>query len=251
MNFKSHPIKTIFTVWFPLAVSYSFCLTTTAGQGWHIHNPPVEQAVPQFSQPAAQPSFKPLPAATQQPTIPNAVPQKKSPPAVNTVPSVITNPKPVTVQPAEPPTVPFVQTESAQPAQMETAASTSSSIYRDRATFPLDPRKPCHPCVQPGATSSWLQRLLPGNDGRPYQPSEPGGCLCNRKGAPKRDSFSVYWPQPLSAKVAPTSNSCRRRPLLDAFDPLVDFKLIPYQRTDSGHVGPHTDCFGCLGESKY
>lgn len=128
------------------------------------------------------------------------------------------------------------------------------SLYRDRRPYPIDPRKPCNECVRPHAVQS-RGCELPGLKGRPYIDKEPGGCLCNKKRAPKHASSSVYWPRPFSTKLAghsdETVTTCPKKRIVDIFDPLATFKLIPYQRRDNGYCGRGADPFGCLGESRH
>lgn len=133
-------------------------------------------------------------------------------------------------------------------------------IYRDASQYPIDPRKANNPCTQ-GANCGCGCRLSKkyGVNGRPYQPRELGGYTCGAKCPNKRPQFSAYWPRPLSAKLdernpqraAARYSGCQEKKLVDVFDRLTNFRLIDYQRTDSGYCGPESDPYGCLGESKH
>jgi hypothetical protein len=138
------------------------------------------------------------------------------------------------------------------------------AIYRDRDTFPIDPRKPCSQCVRPaslqqnqcGCKSKTCN--VTGYQGRPYMDKEPGGCQCATKNPTKRPMTSLYWPRPFSAKLdehfpekaAARYSPCQDKRLVDIFDPLSTIKLSKYKRTDNGYCGVGSDPYGCLGESK-
>ncbi len=132
-------------------------------------------------------------------------------------------------------------------------------LFRDDSPFPIDPRKPCSVCQRPASRCQCGEVHLEsrwGNQGRPYQAQEPGGYRCGKNCPDKRPMFSVYWPRPFSAKKMSDHSqrcNCERcaKRINDRFDHLVNFKLIDYQRTDSGYGGRGADRFGCLGESKY
>ncbi len=47
-----------------------------------------------------------------------------------------------------------------------------------------------------------------------------------------------------------SNNQCRDGKCRGSFERFVDFKLINYQRSDSGYCGEDRDPYGCLGESK-
>lgn len=135
-------------------------------------------------------------------------------------------------------------------------------LYRDRSPYPIDPRKPCSVCKREvGDCHCGCQspHCGIGNQGMPWQDTEPGGRSCGKKGcSDKRPEFSVYWPKPLSAKRANREGccqgcgqaSCRCRKVNDLFDHLVNFRLVDYQRKDNGFCGPGADPYGCLGESR-
>ena len=128
-------------------------------------------------------------------------------------------------------------------------------VYRDRNPYPVDPRKPCHPCVEPPEVRPVTRLALPGLNGRPYKESEIGGCPCGKRhGVTKLPNFSPYWPSvtnaaleehfpKLAAKAA--SNYCKPK-FNDWLNGLGTFKLIDYKRCD-----PVKDPYGCLGESQH
>ena len=137
-------------------------------------------------------------------------------------------------------------------------------IYRDRNPLPIDPRKPCQPCLKrQGCSCSKCCQLHEtyGFQGRPYREREPGGCLCgkNHERKKKRPFFSVYWPSVCNAiceehhpnLALRKQDPCRFR-LSSLFDNLGGFELLPcYERPDNGYSGPWRDRYGCLGESKF
>jgi hypothetical protein len=135
-------------------------------------------------------------------------------------------------------------------------------VYRDRSPYPIDPRKPCFVCKRQLGDCECgcpISDCGIGNQGMPWQDTEPGGRSCGKKCCgDKRPEFSVYWPKPLSARRANREGCCQAcghakcccRKINDLFDHLVNFKLIDYQRKDSGYCGPEADPYGCLGESR-
>lgn len=220
-------------------------------QDWHIGNPPVQQSVPQYQpiyplleQPTAnidvQPSSQPLPAATRLEPSPTF--------------------GPVETQIGPPSTVPFSAPSKVPAVSIHTQSSfgVDYTLYRDRTPFPIDIRKPCNLCTQPPESQPRTKYNWPGVNGRPYQEREPGGCHCGKKGCAKCSQFSLNWPAPFSARQErnhPSSAELRDWPcqpgrVADLFDPLVNFKLLNYQRLDNGYCGPGSDPYGCLGESR-
>ena len=127
-------------------------------------------------------------------------------------------------------------------------------VYRDQNPYPIDPRKPCHPCVSPIETRPRTHLALPGLKGRPYSDREPGACNCGkRSGVTKKPNYSPYWPSVFNAKFEEhfprkaakrAANFCKPR-LNDVFNKFGTFKLIDYHRCDLAN-----DPYGCLGESK-
>jgi hypothetical protein len=135
-------------------------------------------------------------------------------------------------------------------------------VYRDHSRYPIDPRKPCSVCKREvgkcGCGCQCAHRGI-GNEGMPWQDTEPGGRSCGKKNCgDKRPEFSVYWPKPLSAKRENREGCCNGcgharcqcRKVNDLFDHLVNFSLIDYQRKDNAYCGPGADPYGCLGESR-
>ena len=135
-------------------------------------------------------------------------------------------------------------------------------IYRDCERYPIDPRKPCHICVQRKGKRSKFKGLtdpIYGFQGRPYSDVEPGACRCGKKKQKfKFTNMNVYWPKFLAgvredkfpcwaAKDAATFDRFR---LVDSFDWLGGFELSCFQRKDNGYCGPGYDRYGCLGESR-
>ena len=135
-------------------------------------------------------------------------------------------------------------------------------IYRDRNPYPVDPRKPCHVCIQRKDTHpAFADRFsrITGFQGRPHQDIEPGGCLCGKKKQSfKKPNINVYWPSMFAGvkeeyfpcKAAKDAATHGRFRLVNMFDNLGGFELSRYQRRDNGYCGPGRDRFGCLGESK-
>jgi hypothetical protein len=135
-------------------------------------------------------------------------------------------------------------------------------IYRDRQPYPVDPRKPCHVCIQRQGNSKFaaLHSRIPGYQGRPYQMKEPGGCECGKKKQKfKHLNLNAYWPT-FAAGVGEEFFPCKsdakarnydRFRLVDIFDGLGGFEISGYQRRDNGYCGKERDRYGCLGESKY
>lgn len=127
-------------------------------------------------------------------------------------------------------------------------------VHRDPNPYPIDPRKPCHPCVEPVETRPHTRLALPGLKGRPYKERELGACHCGkRRGVTKKPNYSPYWPSVLNAKFEEhfpdkaakrAANFCKPR-FNDIFNKFGTFKLIDYHRSD-----PTYDPYGCLGESK-
>ncbi len=146
---------------------------------------------------------------------------------------------------------------------IESPQITNSEIFRNCDPYPVDPRKPCNPCVRPIQTMPLTRHPLPGFLGRPYMETEPGGCRCNKQCCScQKSEFSIYWPRPFSAKLDELFPDCSRRryagcqqsKLLDCFDRFEDFRLINYARRDNGCCGDFFGCgrdpYGCLGESR-
>ncbi|MEM9410496.1 MAG: hypothetical protein AAGA30_05250 [Planctomycetota bacterium] len=135
-------------------------------------------------------------------------------------------------------------------------------IYRDRRPFPVDPRKPCHICIQRKGTHPKFKNAADrvyGFQGRPYQEREPGGCLCvKKKQNITRPNINVYWPSWFAGvreELAPVKSAVdaatfSRFHITDVFDHLSGFEISRYKRSDSGHKGPCRERYGCLGESK-
>ena len=127
-------------------------------------------------------------------------------------------------------------------------------VYRDQNPYPIDPRKPCHPCVEPVETRPHTKLALPGLKGRPYKERVLGACRCgSKRGVTKKPNYSPYWPSVLNAKFEEhfpnkaakrAANYCKPR-FNDIFNKFGTFKLIDYHRSD-----PNRDPYGCLGESK-
>ena len=135
-------------------------------------------------------------------------------------------------------------------------------IYRDRSALPVDPRKPCSVCTQRNGDSKFaaLHDRIPGFQGRPYQDTEPGACLCGKKKQKfKRLNFNVYWPTfaaGLTEELFPVRSAIRECKngsclITDMYDSLGGFELSPYQRRDNGYCGKGRDRYGCLGESQF
>jgi hypothetical protein len=133
------------------------------------------------------------------------------------------------------------------------------NIYREASPWPIDPRKPNNPCTQQsGCQCGFCASTRTGLRGRPYQPTEPGGCQCGKRCPNKHPQFSSYWPRPFSAKLderdperaAARYSGCQKPKLNDMFDRFTNFRLLDYDRTDNGYCGPERDPYGCLGESK-
>lgn len=135
-------------------------------------------------------------------------------------------------------------------------------MYRDYTPLPIDPRKPCNPCVsRDGGCSSAKMCDVSGFQGRPYRDREAGGCRCGRCCRSKRSApnFSIYWPSALNAiaeehhpvRAARRAENPDRFRINNLFDGLGEFALVRYQRCDNGHCGPGRDRYGCLGESRY
>ena len=135
-------------------------------------------------------------------------------------------------------------------------------IYRDRNPYPVDPRKPCHICIQRESIHPRLKQhydRIYGFQGRPYREREPGGCLCGKKKQKfKHLNANVYWPTflagvkeefaPVKASIV-AANFGRFR-LVDIYDHWGGFEVSGYQRKDNGYCGPGRDRYGCLGESR-
>ena len=58
---------------------------------------------------------------------------------------------------------------------------------------------------------------------------------------------SIHWSMP---RLGDTSFSTCQPRARDVWDRFYDFRLVPYQRTDNGYVGPNRDCLGRLGQSR-
>lgn len=156
--------------------------------------------------------------------------------------------------------------ENEQASQLKNPISkhgvTNFDVYRDINTYPIDPRKPCHLCIQRKGTGPKAKERhdkIYGFQGRPYRDVEPGTCLCGKKKQKfKFTNINVYWPSSfagiwedkfpvLSDLNNKTINRCRA---VNIFDNLGGFELSRYQRKDNGFCGPGYDRYGCLGESK-
>jgi len=255
-----------------------------SAQQWHISNPPVEQSVPQYrsSYPLHdepdQSELPPAKALEELPTpLPKVVPdnlptlnapvpvQKLLPPlpmAPQHLPPRASAPPAANPQPTnrgsqvENPPANLPQTKLAHP-----SFGLDFSEYRNRETFPADPRQPCNVCTRPAAVlADSYHNNWPGYRGMPHREEEPGGCRCGKKDAPKQDQMSVYWSRPFSAiknddelrDLDPaTGQPCPKKRLSDRLDSLATFKLIDYQRSDNGYCGRGADPYGCLGESQH
>jgi hypothetical protein len=220
------------------------CCQTSAGQNWPV-NQPDTGAVPQYT-----PRYPLQPSGA-------AVPQENSPPPI--APPVESTPTPKALNRPARQSTDLQLARPLIPQPEVPSAAMDRSIYRDRDPLPVDPRKPCNPCVRPEKTLPRCCCDLPGLRGRPYMDKEPGGCLCGKKKQPKHPQFSVDWPRPFSAclddhfpgKAAQRYEPCQKKRCLDVFDSLETFKLINYQRKDNGYCGRGSDPYGCLGESRY
>ena len=135
-------------------------------------------------------------------------------------------------------------------------------IYRDCNTYPVDPRKPCHICIQRKGTRPKVKERhdrIYGFQGRPYREREPGACLCGKKKQKfKFTNINVYWPASLAGvwedKFPVLSDldakTSSRFHIVDIFDKYGGFEVSRYQRRDNGFFGPGFERYGCLGESK-
>lgn len=242
--------------------------TPAMAQQWHISNPPVLDSVPQYRPQESQHTSDKQSVVEPKPVIrklPDLNPIDNEPAVTNSIPAVETEPNDFAVPTIPPATSAKPETLQASNDTLTTPGSTAKphgldfSIYRNRDVFPVDPRKPCNVCTHPPQVRAANRFDWPGRKGQPYRAQEPGGCLCGKKGCPKCNTASIYWPRPLSVICNRENPSCWTSPygpqpkkrLTDALDHLAGFKLIPYQRTDNGHCGPDADPYGCLGESKY
>jgi hypothetical protein len=233
--------KTGTVVFFVLLTSVS-----ASAQQWHISNPPVEHAVPQYR------SSYPL----HDEPAPNVIPSNDMSAAQPAVQPVVPR-EPIVEENAT--SVPPSPTPS--PKSKHPSYGLDFSEYRNQEPFPVDPRKRCNVCARPPAVLAQSRHdNWPGYRGLPYQEQEPGGCRCGKKDAPKHDQISAYWPRPLSAVRndndhrhldCATGQPCPQKRLTDWLDSLATFKLIDYKRTDNGYCGPGADRYGCLGESRH
>lgn len=235
-------------------------VTHVKAQLWPAHQSPVVEPVPQYVSPGAAnfSTMQSVPLRQFQPAAPLAPRRAFPAPVLNTPvdPNAKAGPKGVAKELQQ-------QTGLAPKTESEKSGKTpvtnyglDYSVYRDRNPYPIDYRKPCHTCGRPIGTESRFGHW--GNNGRPYQELEPGGCLCSKNHAPNHPKFSIYWPRPFSAMIDdhhPNSAAERYLPgpkdkIVDVFNSLSTFKLSGYKRTDNGYCGPGSDPFGCLSESK-
>lgn len=235
--------------------------TAAFSQQWHIANPPVEHPVPQYhSPPPAPPELTPSTAQITVAPLPPVDFETKPADALGKSNNTAIEPA---IQPESVPSGTPLDHSHPPTNPLATVYGLDYSFNRDRTPFPTDPRKPCNPCTQPQEVVARSNSDLPGLRGRPYQEQETGGCRCGKKGCPKCKQASVYWPRPFSAipilakhdqQYYPPATCCdptgTKKRLVDIFDPLVHFKLVPYQRRDNGYCGRGSDPYGCLGESR-
>lgn len=181
------------------------------------------------------------------PTNPRSISDRTSESQVVPTPNLVL-PMPIEAAPA-------IKMEQHGDQMNEKKFSIDYSIYRDTNPYPIDPRKPCSQCTL--GPSDCRCKIL-GNQGRPYQEKELGGCQCNSRHPWKHPEFSVHWPRPFSAKLderhpeaaAARYSACQPKRIVDVFDSLSTLKISNYKRTDNGYCGPNSDPYGCLSESK-
>jgi hypothetical protein len=221
---------------------------------WPVSQTPIERSVPQYVSPAVDSASSPVPLDFFTPADQGLTGQQKlSLPAQ----PVVAGPKVNSLQQSK--KVAEKETKKKADKKRKPAPVVDYSIYRDLSQYPIDHRKPCFSCGQGKPDCECGCGLkLPGNKGRPYRDTEPGGCECDSCRPWHHPNFSVHWPRPFSARLDernPAAASARYEPcqgkrIVDIFDPLATFKLSKYQRQDNGYCGPGADRFGCLGESK-
>lgn len=203
----------------------------------------------------------------RQPTLNSTI--KPLPPKPSTVREPISMPPTTSATTAEPPrrilpkprravsAKKLAPSKKKQPVAAPKKPVLGYDIYRDTSVFPLDHRKPNNPCTQ-GSNCGCSNCRLPGINGKPFKPTEPGGYNCGKNCPHKRPKFSVYWPRPFSAKLdernparaAARYSGRQTKKIVDAFDCLANFQLLSYERVDNGYTGRESDPYGCLGESK-
>ena len=274
MNFQTNRSLLLFVAWLSMSIGIP---VTSMAQNWQ--DPALQQPVQQYFSGERYPLNGTSNAATVAPTPPLSEPALprldeiklgEVPPKAKT--KVPAKPK---VKEKKPKSKPLVDKKTSSKKKSAEKASKAKSkkktdpqhpvktwdVYRDRSPYPIDPRKPCSVCkreVGDCSCGSQCAQYGIGNQGMPWQDTEPGGRSCGKKGCgDKRPELSAYWPKPLSARRANREGycqgcghaKCRCRKVNDLFDHLVNFKLVDYQRKDNGYCGPGADPYGCLGES--
>ena len=239
-------------------------------QQWPVHNPPVENALPQYRSPANSTgngsNLSGLPVDFFEPNQSNASEKNggfsayergsdSSSPRSGQHGIVGPTERIQTIQPSS-----VSKTKSRERPKPNSKAKKISppvwdeSIFRDRTQYPIDVRKPCWQCGQ----GDNCQACSIGHKGRPYREKVYGGCECDSCKPWKHPNFSVHWPRPFSAclddrhpeRAAQRYDACPDKRIVDVFDPLSKIKLSNYKRRDNGYCGPGSDPYGCLGESK-
>lgn len=237
-------------------------------QTWPAYHPPVTQSVPQYvpryplddDAPVAQPPVnQPTPTVTpkKKTRAPQPVRSKQQPMNNSVAPKAKAKkatPTKAVAKKAKP-----KPKKKAEKKELPPHYGLDYSIYRDRNPIPIDPRKPCNPCLRPESLNRGKCGCrLPGKNGVPYVETEPGKCECGKKHPNKKPTFSVHWPRPFSAnlderfpeKAAERYSPCQKKRIVDILDPLSTFKISNFKRKDNGYNGIGSDPFGCLGESK-
>ena len=258
---KHHPF-----CWLAMSLLASVAASNVAAQSWL--DPALNEPLPQYRSMGA-PAMPAARYPLEQPEAEYAQPVQEALQSPDPTISVFVNPPPQqpasTPLPSLPPakaTAIRKEQKTKDPklatkiAKKKRTPVVDYSIYRDYSAYPIDPRKPCSPCTGGPQCRCGRCRGL-GNHGKPYQERELGGCECGKQKFPRRHpQFSVYWPRPFSAKLdernpqsaAARYSGCQPKRCVDAFDHLIDFRLVNYQRTDNGYCGPELDPYGCLGE---